>query len=93
MIHTLNSSNIFRSWTVKKGKARVYGRSLAGIAGSIPAGDMDVCLLWVFCFFRQSFLRRPGHSSRCFLQNVGVSEYDFETSALRRLRYTRAVEP
>jgi hypothetical protein len=26
-------------------KAWVCGRSLAGIAGSIPAGGMDVCLL------------------------------------------------
>ena len=26
-------------------KARVYGRSLAGIAGSNPAGGMDGCLL------------------------------------------------
>ena len=30
-------------------KARVYGRSLAGIAGSIPAEGMDVCPLWVVC--------------------------------------------
>ena len=28
-------------------KAKVYGRSLAGIAGSNPAGNMDVSLLWV----------------------------------------------
>ena len=25
----------------------VWGHSLAGIAGSNPAGDMDVCLLWI----------------------------------------------
>ena len=30
-------------------KARVYGRSLAGIAGSNPAGGVDGCSLWVFC--------------------------------------------
>jgi hypothetical protein len=30
-------------------KAWVYGLSLAGIAGSNPAGGMDVCLLWVLC--------------------------------------------
>jgi hypothetical protein len=27
----------------------VYGRSLIGIGGSIPAGDIDICLLWVAC--------------------------------------------
>ena len=26
------------------------GRSTAGIAGSTPAGGMDVCLLWNVCF-------------------------------------------
>ena len=36
----------------ERSKARVYDRSLAGIAGSNPAGDMDVCLLWVLCVFR-----------------------------------------
>jgi len=30
-------------------KAWVCSRSLAGIAGSNPAGDMDVYLLWVLC--------------------------------------------
>jgi hypothetical protein len=50
MVHTLNSSNIFRSWTVKKGKARVCGRSLAGIVGSNPAGGIDVSLLSVVCY-------------------------------------------
>jgi hypothetical protein len=35
-----------------RSKARVCGRSLAGIAGSIPAGGMDVCLLWVLCVAR-----------------------------------------
>jgi len=28
-----------------RSKACVYGRSLAGIAGSNPAGSMDVCLV------------------------------------------------
>jgi len=32
--------------------AQVHGHSLAGFAGSIPARDMDVCLLWVFCVVR-----------------------------------------
>jgi hypothetical protein len=30
----------------------VYGRSLTGIVGSSPAGDMDVCLLWLLCVAR-----------------------------------------
>jgi hypothetical protein len=29
-------------------KARVCGWSLAGIAGSNPAGNVDVCLLWMY---------------------------------------------
>ena len=29
----------------ERSKARVYGRSLAGVAGSNPAGDMDVCVV------------------------------------------------
>jgi hypothetical protein len=33
-------------------KARVYGLSLAEIAGSNPARDMDVCLLSVWCVVR-----------------------------------------
>ena len=31
----------------ERSKARVYSRSLAGIAGSIPTGGMDVYLLWL----------------------------------------------
>ena len=31
----------------ERSKARVYGRSLAGIAGSNPAGGMDVCVVFV----------------------------------------------
>jgi hypothetical protein len=32
-----------------RSKARVCGRSLAGIAGSNPASGMDECLLWISC--------------------------------------------
>jgi hypothetical protein len=35
-----------------RSKARVCGRSLAGIVGSNPAGDTDVCLFWVLCVTR-----------------------------------------
>ena len=30
-----------------RSKACVCGRSLAGIVGSNPAGDMEICALWV----------------------------------------------
>jgi len=30
-------------------KVWVFGRSLAGIAGSNPCGGMDICLLQVLC--------------------------------------------
>ena len=33
----------------ERSKAKTCGRSLAGIAGSDPAGGMEVCLLWVLC--------------------------------------------
>ena len=32
-------------------KAWIWGRSLAGIACSNPAGGMDVCFLWLLCMF------------------------------------------
>jgi len=32
-----------------RSKALVYALFLAGIVVSNPAGDMDVCLLWVLC--------------------------------------------
>jgi len=32
-----------------RSKAWVFGRSLAGIVGSNPAGGMDGCLLWMLC--------------------------------------------
>ena len=52
-----------RSWWV-------CGRSVAGIAGSNPAEDMDVFLLGMFCVVRQSSLRRPDNSSGRILPNV-----------------------
>jgi hypothetical protein len=53
-----------------RSKAWVCGRSLAGIADSNPAGDMDVCLLWVLCVFSYKSLRRVDHSSRGVLPSV-----------------------
>jgi len=45
----------------------VYGRSVAGIAGSKPAGGMDVYLLYVLCVVRFLCIRpvtRPEESYR-----------------------------
>ena len=53
-----------------RSKAGVCGLSLAGIAGSNPAGGMDACLLWVLCVFRWRSQRRADHSSRGFLPSV-----------------------
>ena len=36
----------------QRSKARVYGRSLAGISGSNPAGGVDVSPLRVLCVVR-----------------------------------------
>ena len=48
----------------------VCGRSLPGIVGSNPVGGMDVCLLWVLCVVRLSYLRRVNHLSRRVLPNL-----------------------
>jgi hypothetical protein len=53
-----------------RSKAWVYGRSLAGIVGSNPAGDMDVCLFWMLCVVRDTSLRRADRSSRGVLPSV-----------------------
>ena len=41
-----------RNYSADPSSRAVCGLSLAGIAGSNPAGDMDVCLLWVLCVLR-----------------------------------------
>jgi hypothetical protein len=51
-----------------RSKAWVYGRSLAGIVGSNPAGGMSI--VSVVCVVRWRFLRRAGHSSTRDLRNV-----------------------
>jgi hypothetical protein len=51
-------------------KAWVYGRSLAGVVGSNPAGGMDICLLGVLNFVKQRSLLPAYHSSRGVLPNV-----------------------
>jgi hypothetical protein len=48
-----------------RSQAWVCGLSLAGVADSIPAGVMDVCLLWILCIVRwKRSLWRADPSSR-----------------------------
>jgi hypothetical protein len=64
--------------------ASVCGHSIAGIAGSNPAGDMDVCVLWVLCVVRKVsekgrslFQRGPTESvCACVCECVCVVECD-----------------
>jgi len=49
---------------VERCMKRVYGRSLAGIAGSNPTVGIDDCLLWVLCVVRKRYLRQAYHSSK-----------------------------
>jgi len=53
-----------------RSKAWVYGRSLAGVAGSNPTGGMEVCLLWMLCVVRWRSLRLADHLSRGVLSNM-----------------------
>jgi len=48
----------------------VCGNSLAGTAGSNPAGVMQVCLLWVLCAVRWMSLRLADHLSRGVLPSA-----------------------
>jgi hypothetical protein len=51
-------------------KAWVYGRSLAGIAGSNRPGNIDIPLVRVFFVVKYRSLRRADHSSREVLRSV-----------------------
>jgi hypothetical protein len=69
----------------KRSKASVYGRSLAGIAGSNAAGGMDGCPLWVLCVLSGGGLCDgpiPRPEEFCRLWCVIVC--DLETSRMRR---------
>jgi hypothetical protein len=54
----------------KRSNLWICGCSLAGIAGSNAAGDMDACVLWVLCVVRSRSLRPADHSSRGVLATV-----------------------
>ena len=47
-----------------RSKAWVYGRSLAGIAGSNPAGDTDVCRVFSGRGLCEGLIARPEESYR-----------------------------
>jgi hypothetical protein len=51
-------------------KTWVCGRSLSEIAGSNPAGDMDVCLLLMCVCYQVKSLRRADHLSKGVLLSV-----------------------
>jgi len=51
-------------------KAWVCGRLFAAIAGSNPAGGLDVCLMWVLCVAKYKSLCRADPSSRGVLQHL-----------------------
>ena len=70
--------------------AWVCSRSLEGIAGSSPAGGMDVYLLWALCAVRKRSLRLAYHSSTGVLPNVVcLTDCHGEASAMRRPCPTR----
>jgi hypothetical protein len=51
-------------------KLRIHKRSLAGFVGTIPAGGIYVCLLWLLCVASWRLLLRKLHSSRKVIHSV-----------------------
>ena len=69
----------------ERSKARVYGRSLAGIAGSNPAGGIDGSPLLVLCVLSglcDGLITRLEESYRLWCVHV----CDLGTSRMRRLK-------
>jgi hypothetical protein len=63
----------------------VCGRLLTGIAGSNPAGGIDICLLRLLCVVRQRFLLWADDSSRGVLPSVVCpTECDREALIIRK---------
>ena len=65
-------------------QACVCGSSLAGIAGSIRVGDMDVCLLWVLCVCQVEVFASGWSFVQRSPTECGVSEYNREAWIMRR---------
>ena len=74
-------------------KAWVCGLSLVGIAGSNPAGGVEVCVLMSVVCYQVDV----SSSGRSLVQKspieCGASEYDREASIMRRPWSTGAVRP
>jgi hypothetical protein len=74
-----------------RSKAWVCGRSLAGIVGSTPAGDLDVCLSVVSVVCCQVSAR-----ARSLVQRIpteyGVSECDVEAAEMRKIVEPRKIK-
>jgi hypothetical protein len=66
---SLNVSSNITPIMAMQSQACIHGRSFAGIAGSNPAGDMDICLLWLLCVVRQRYLREVDQISKFFDSN------------------------
>jgi hypothetical protein len=70
---------------VKQSKARVCGHSLARIAGSNPAGDMDVSLSSEYCVLSgEGLCDEPITHPEEFYRLCRVIVCDVETSRMRR---------
>jgi hypothetical protein len=63
-------------------KVWVCGHSLVGIAGSNPAGGMDVCLLWVLCVVIVEVSASGWSLVQRSPTECGVSECDREASII-----------
>jgi hypothetical protein len=70
-------------------KASVCDRSLCVIAGSSPAGGMNVCLLWVLCDVRLEVSAKSRPLNQIISTECGVSECDRKASIKRRPWPTR----
>jgi hypothetical protein len=73
-----------------RAKSWVYGSSLAGIAGSNPAGSMDVFLLWALS--GRGLCDGPITSPGVLASVVCLIKWDQETS-YNRFMSTRVVVP
>ena len=67
-----------------RSKTCVFGRRLAGVVGSNPAGRMDDCLSWLlYVLFGRGFCDGPSLVQEGRTE-CGASECDFETLTVRR---------
>ena len=69
---------------VERSKARVYGRSLTGITGLNPAGDMDVCLFECCVLPDRGLCEGPIPCPEESYRLWCATECDLETSSIRR---------